>query len=830
MSSTETNKLKKVPQIENLMELATRLGSEGKKLIDNIIGEFIDRSRKDIKKWRDCIKDIENPHYPNRSKYHDLNRDLSIDLHLESQIAVRKLATMCNRYRIMNRTTGEENEDLTRQIRKKWFRTILSEFLQTKLDGTSVLEAVIEDSLIRKFEILPKRNIIPERQEITKRSNFYKGIKYRDNPEFPDHMIIELGEARDPGLMIKLAPQIIWKRNAQQAWADFSQLFGMPYRKATTNKSDKATLDKIEYMLKKMGAAGYGIYPEGTNIELVADGSRDAYQVYDAQIERCNSEISKGINGVTMLSDDGSSRSQSQVHYKVNEKIVQSDMEEFESFVNDTLIPEHLIPIGYKFSQDDEFEFDMTESLAKKDHWEIVEGILKEYEVEPEWIEKTFGVPIIGKKQNQPDPFKPAPGDPADPQNRIGQVHLIVPEYSKVRSQKSEIRMESNEYTSMLRSIAEEIFDKENKADIPKGLYTERSKQLLNAFSTGFKDRLNVDWDSPDNYKIALYQANIFRFSGAGTWSDVQNLNELRKQAKNFDEFKQSTELYANTKAHHLETEYNSCESIAQNGANWLRQQEDKDHYDLMYQTAGDSNVRDSHRALDGYVAPVDAEIWDSIYPPNAWNCRCEVVQIPAGSRTHTDHPIPDDAVQKGWTGNRGKLNTIFRYNESYLKEFPEIDNFNRRTFGLDKFSDLYKGKKNYEVLIKDQNEFLKGMRDEADRFDGKAAYYRDWLGRHFEVNVDDFRDKFVSQKEERWSMFPLVKEILLTPDEVWMTKQKKQSNQFTTRYLKAFKNKTLVVVAKTENDKLLVSDWYAVEKAENKVGGERTGIIMKGK
>ena len=815
-------------QIANIYEIAERIDKDERTLIDKIISEFVDRSRKDIRKWREAQKAIEDPRYPNRTKYHDLNADLIMDLHLESQIQIRILSSTCNRYRIMNRKTGEMNQDRTREIRTGWFRELMYQYLFTSMDGTAVLQARVNDRQIRGFDVIPKRYIIPERKEVTTRGGWFKGIRYRGNPDYPDHLILELGKSSNPGLMLKLSPNLIWKRNALQAWADYGQLFGKPYRKATTRSSDKATLDRIEYMMKKMGSAGYGIYPEGTTMELVADGQRDAYQVFDAQVARHNSEISKAVNGVTMLSDDGSSRSQSQVHYQVNGKIIQADMEGFESYVNEVLVPNHLIPIGYRFSPDDEFEFDMTESLGVKEHWEIVQGIISEYDVNPQWISKTFGVPILGKKEVK-SPFDPAPDYPAN------QVHnTFMPDYpisgccSSITDQEA-----GDEYTRLLGEIAEDVYNQELEAEIPKALYLQRSQELLNAFSTGFKDRLNVDWNSPDNYKIALYQANIFRFSAAGTWQDVQYLNELRRKASNSDEFKQLARQHGLVVNNHIGTEYNTCESVAQNGANWLRQQEDAEDYDLMYQTAGDSNVRAEHRTLDGYTAPVDDPVWDRIYPPNAWNCRCEVVQVPAGSRKRTQSPVPEGAVQKGFDGNRGKLNTIFKYNESYLKEFPdEIDKFNRKTYGLDNFTQLYKGKRNFEVRITEQTDFVEQLKAEANRFDGSSAYYKDFLGRHFEVSAARFKNHFKSgDKQERWSMLHLVKEILATPDEVWMYEQNRKNNRYSATYIKAFKNKALHVVVNSEEEgKLKVLTWYAHELNDDVIGNDRKGIMIKAK
>lgn len=43
----------------------------------------------------------------------------------------------------------------------------------------------------------------------------------------------------------------------------------------------------------------------------------------------------------------------------------------------------------------------------------------------------------------------------------------------------------------------------------------------------------------------------------------------------------------------------------------------------LMYNTVGDSNVRDEHEALDGVVLPADDAFWQTHTPPWDWGCRC---------------------------------------------------------------------------------------------------------------------------------------------------------------------------------------------------------------
>ena len=60
-----------------------------------------------------------------------------------------------------------------------------------------------------------------------------------------------------------------------------------------------------------------------------------------------------------------------------------------------------------------------------------------------------------------------------------------------------------------------------------------------------------------------------------------------------------------------------------------LRENEDIFPY-WKYQTTGDQAVRDQHAKLDGMVAPASDPIWERVYPPSAFNCRCVVTGITA--------------------------------------------------------------------------------------------------------------------------------------------------------------------------------------------------------
>ncbi len=60
----------------------------------------------------------------------------------------------------------------------------------------------------------------------------------------------------------------------------------------------------------------------------------------------------------------------------------------------------------------------------------------------------------------------------------------------------------------------------------------------------------------------------------------------------------------------------------------------------LMYSSINDGRTRESHRAMNGYIAPVDDPIWQKRTPPWAHRCRCSVISL-----------TEKQALARGWKG-----------------------------------------------------------------------------------------------------------------------------------------------------------------------------------
>ncbi len=147
----------------------------------------------------------------------------------------------------------------------------------------------------------------------------------------------------------------------------------------------------------------WGLFPEGTEIEIKETTRGDAYNVYDKRIERANSELSKGILNQTMTIDNGSSQSQSEVHLEVLENVIEADAKFLKGVVNDKLLPlmtRHGFNVeGYRFEYDESIDYTPDEQIR------IEQMLLNAgYEIEPKFFAEKYNVKITGKKKQETTP------------------------------------------------------------------------------------------------------------------------------------------------------------------------------------------------------------------------------------------------------------------------------------------------------------------------------------------------------------------------------------------------------------------------------------------
>lgn len=97
----------------------------------------------------------------------------------------------------------------------------------------------------------------------------------------------------------------------------------------------------------------------------------------------------------------------------------------------------------------------------------------------------------------------------------------------------------------------------------------------------------------------------------------------------NVDDDKETFRDYQKHLGHRLRTIYHTNKATAYAAGRWERIQRTKDMLPyLQYMPSVSANLRDEHKQFYGLIATVDDPIWQSIYPPNDFGCKCWVRQL----------------------------------------------------------------------------------------------------------------------------------------------------------------------------------------------------------
>lgn len=387
---------------ESLMALAKEANTPEKKraLMVQLLQHTESLTKKDIAHWRSSWQMAINVENPKRANLYDCYTDALIDLHLTGCIGQREGKTLRKPFVLM-REDGKPDEIAQKIFERQWFSDFRHYALTSRWWGHALIQLgdiITQDGAMsfENVELVPRKHVIQEFGVIVSEAGDDpdKGTDYRTGG-IAD-WCVEVGHPRDLGLLLKCTPQALSKKNALAYWDVFAEIFGMPIRIGKTNTQNDTERHRIETMLAGMGAASWGLFPDGTDIEIKESSRGDAYNVYDKRIDRANSEMSKGILNQTMTIDSGSSLSQSETHLEVFENVVEADAEMVRNTVNDRLIP-RMIKLGFPL-QGVSFDWDNTATNTPAEQREMERVLLQYYKINPQYFVDKYKIPIDGER------------------------------------------------------------------------------------------------------------------------------------------------------------------------------------------------------------------------------------------------------------------------------------------------------------------------------------------------------------------------------------------------------------------------------------------------
>lgn len=630
-----------------------------------------DRTVQTIKKWLLAWAEAENIYLPRRHSLIDVYDMAMLDLHLSGVIENRKNKVIGEPFYLFK--NDKIDKDITKNLKQKWFSDFINHCLDSHFYGFSLLEMDydIENKKVN-VNLIERRNVVPDLKEVF--INFYdaKGVSYEQYPLY----YIPVQGNYGLGLLNKVVPWTISKRFAGNTHDSLNEKFGKPFLIAKTDKSDdERTL--IEKALLELGTNGIAVIETTEILDIIYPSSANsAYQNFDTRIERANTEMSKGVMGHTKPADDNQSKTtyvnQQESDKTPTEERKESDMFFIENIVNEELLP-RLVIAGFSEFENTKFKFQWT--WQKENKKEVISEnmlkiILDNYEVEEEWIKENLGIPVK-KKTNLAPNLQPNLQPKVQPENEIKDFYNQL-HFSFENGILEDIETFFNSFTSTFLKIARSIW---------RGKDVNKNKKMTDLIAKPFISAVEKNTtEIVKNDFIEKLKNNIFAFSGAKTYKELQEINKLlldeNGNKKTWNKFKKDVlALHETYNKNYLQAEYDLAISQSQMATKWFELTENDANVLLVYSAVGDKRTSTLCNKINKVIKPANDSFWKSYYPPNHWRCRSTVrraVDNEKESEINKDDLPKFEGPDKIFKGNVALDGIIFPKNHPYFKEMPK--------------------------------------------------------------------------------------------------------------------------------------------------------------
>jgi len=354
---------------------------------------------KEITDWIAARQSALSPDFPQRGRLLDIYEDMKLDEFIHGQMYNHRILPVMNRaFKIVN-ANGDKDVEKAKFFKKRWFDNFIKYSLESIFFGFSLVfmkEIQMNGSTaeIQKLELVDRKHVLQEKGFIKTWDSDFIGQDFTAEPL--KYYYLPIGETDDLGLLNMAVPLWIMKKHAWQNWDQFAEIFGIPIRIAKTASQDPRVIAEIEDWVKDMGTSAYGVFPDGTEIEIKENAKQDAYKVFYEMIGCAHEGLAILFSGQTMTSMDGSSKSQAEVHQDVASEIRKYD-EKFITYEVNTLIELLRTKYGYPFDEGDQFEWDVPEDV--KGLLEIFKAVDEMgFQLDAEEVSNRLGVKIVGLK------------------------------------------------------------------------------------------------------------------------------------------------------------------------------------------------------------------------------------------------------------------------------------------------------------------------------------------------------------------------------------------------------------------------------------------------
>lgn len=217
-------------------------------------------------------------------------------------------------------------EDLSYFLKSPKFRAFLKDLVMSRFWGFSVFEfdrVEYDSKFWFDYKKLPNKHINPFRKEVLTHQFDSEGISFADADD-----VLFVGDENDLGILLQVTLLSIYRRYGMFNYANYVDLASENFTILKARGiGDDDSWEKLENNFKERSGGGAVELPEGADLETENNSSPSQNALFDNYTKMLKEELAVLLLGQTMTSEDGSSRSQAEVHQDEQESKYKGDEE-----------------------------------------------------------------------------------------------------------------------------------------------------------------------------------------------------------------------------------------------------------------------------------------------------------------------------------------------------------------------------------------------------------------------------------------------------------------------------------------------------------------------
>lgn len=271
------------------------------------------------------------------------------------------------------------------------FEKIVKGIIDSYMYGFTLLDIRAGASGLVSVGCVERRNVLPGQGRVVLRSGQWEpGWDLSEGRFSRNYVLFDTGGL---GLFATTTPVVLAKKFTHANWVNFAHIYGQPILHAKSEATDEATRKSLARNIASAIEKKVVVTGSGDSLDIKTFPMSNSEKIYESLIHNANSEVSNLILGSESMA--GATQSyvgSTKAHEDIFRNRVKMYRKMVENAVNERVMPllEYwgAVPSGLTFKYSNQID------MSTQDKIRLFDMLTDKFKIDPEVIEKEFGVRV----------------------------------------------------------------------------------------------------------------------------------------------------------------------------------------------------------------------------------------------------------------------------------------------------------------------------------------------------------------------------------------------------------------------------------------------------